>query len=157
MLTKRNISIFFPSAVQITVWKMGYVLPYHTQLLHGKYKVGYGILPLQATENKHCSVKNDLKLTNRSRSPGSFGKWTHVMRTKYVRAFYLPEHQPMPSIYVSHFELWLPPQVKLPSHCECGREKNEHEGQLLYRNLPIKARIQKKISSYPNERIKLTQ
>ena len=96
------LSLFFPSSVNVTVWTVAYAIPYHAQLLYDEYKVGFGILSLQAKESKHSGVKNDLALTNRSRSTGSVGKWAQVMRANYVQAFYLPEHQPTPSMYVLH-------------------------------------------------------
>ena len=125
------LSLFFPSSVNVTVWTVAYAIPYHAQLLYDKYKVGFGILSLQAKESKHSGVKHDLALTNRSRSTGSMGKWAQVMRANYVRAFYLPEHQPMPSMYVSHYESRVPSQTELPSHCECGRERTE-EGSCFF-------------------------
>ena len=42
------LSLFFPSAVNITVWTVAYAIPYHAQLFYDKYKVGYGSLSLQA-------------------------------------------------------------------------------------------------------------
>ena len=45
------------------------------------------------------------------------------MRANYVRAFYLPEHQPMPSSYTSHFKSWIPCHLNSSNFCHCGREK----------------------------------
>ena len=56
-----------------------------------------GIVSLQAKEAKHSGVKEDLTLTNRSNVSTATGKWWQVMRSNYVRSFYLAEHQPMPS------------------------------------------------------------
>lgn len=120
------ISLFFPDAVNLTVWTIGYAIPYHAELLYRQYKVGYGIISLQAKESKHSGVKQDLNLTNRSRSTSNVGKWWQLMRTNYVRAFYLPEHQPVPSTYISHFESRLPPHCKdTLNFCECGRSRDE--------------------------------
>ena len=52
------------------------------------------------------------------------------MRANYVRSFYLPEHHPMPSMYVSHYQSRLPPQVMKPDYCQCGREKTEMNDEL---------------------------
>ena len=96
--------LFFPFSVNVTVWTMAYAIPYHSSLMFEKYGVGLGIISLQAKESKHAGIKHDLTLTNRSTSTGSPGKWWHVMRANYVRAFYLPEHHPMPSPNVSHYD-----------------------------------------------------
>ena len=117
--------LFFEQNVNVTVWTVANAIPYHASLLFSKYKVGYGIISLQAKESKHSGIKSDLALTNRSRSTSGLGKWWQVMRANYVRAFYLPEHQPMPSSYISHFQSRLPPFFDKPNYCECGRERNE--------------------------------
>lgn len=82
--------------MNITVWTMAYALPYHASLLYDNYKIGYGIISLQAKESKHAGVNNDLALTNRSKSTDSLGKWWQVMWADYVRAFYLPKHNRVP-------------------------------------------------------------
>ena len=121
------LALFFPDDVNLTAWTVGYAIPYHAELLYKKYKVGYGIISLQAKESKHSGVKQDLSLTNRSHSKTTAGKWWQLMRTNYVQAFYLPEHQPAPSAYVSHYKFRLPPHCKESlKYCECGRSFNEH-------------------------------
>jgi len=83
---------------------------------------------LQAKEAKHAGVKEDLTLTNRSNaSTVNTGKWWQVMRNNYVRSFYLPEHEPMPSFYNSHYLSRSPPHCSQPTFCKCGREKDKDE------------------------------
>ena len=108
---------FFPASVNITVWMVAYAIPYHASLLFNNYDIGFGILSLQLKESKHSGIKHDLFLTNCSRSTGSLGKWWQVMRANYVKAFYLPEDDPMPSMYVSHYESRMPSQVTKPNLC----------------------------------------
>ena len=124
------LALFFPASVNITVGTVAYAIPYHASLLFNNYNICYGILSLQAKESKHSGIKHNLLLTNRSRSTGSLGKWWQVMRANYVRAFYLPEHHPMPSMYISHYESRMPPQVTKPNCCQCGREKIDPKEQL---------------------------
>ena len=82
-----------------------------------------GIVSLQAKEAKHSGVKEDLTLTNRSNVSTATGKWWQVMRSNYVRSFYLPEHQPMPSSYTSHYQSRSPPHCYQSNVCNCGRNK----------------------------------
>ena len=124
------LALFFPASVNITVWTMAYAIPYHSLLLFENYGVGLGIISLQAKESKHSAIKHDLTLTNRSKSTGSLGKLWQVMRANYVRAFYLPEHHPMPSTYISHYESRMPSQITKPDYCDCGREKDDPHEQL---------------------------
>ena len=45
------------------------------------------------------------------------------MRASYVRAFYLPEHQPMPISITRQHKSQLPSHINSDSSCNCGREK----------------------------------
>jgi hypothetical protein len=119
--------LFYPSNVNITTWTIGYAIPYHTFQLYDKYKVGYGTISVQAKEAKHAAVKHDLALTNRSKKADKTGKWWQVIRANYVRSFYLPEHQPMPSVYKSHYQSRIPPHCNLPDYCNCGRAKGDDD------------------------------
>ena len=118
-------SLFFPENVNLTVWTIGYAIPYYAGQLWEKYKIGYGIISLQAKEAKHAAIKFDLSLTNRSRETDTVsGKWLQVLRSNYVRSFYLPEHQPAPVQSTSHYESRFPPHVAATARfCNCGRGK----------------------------------
>ena len=45
------------------------------------------------------------------------------MRSNYVHSFYLPEHQPMPSSYTSHYQSCSPPHGYQSNVCNRGRNK----------------------------------
>lgn len=47
-----------------------------------------------------------------------------------MRAFYLPEHNPMPSTYMSHYDSRMPSQVKCVECCDCGRMKSDPHEEL---------------------------
>ena len=49
------------------------------------------------------------------------------MRSNYVRSFYLPEHQPMPSSYTLHYQSRFPPHCNQSKFCKCGRDKDRDE------------------------------
>ena len=40
------------------------------------------------------------------------------MRSNYVRSFYLPEHQPMPSSYTLHYQSRSPPHCNQSKFCK---------------------------------------
>ena len=115
--------LFFPHFVNVTVCTVRYAIPYHARKLYYQYKIGFGILSLQAKESKHAGIKRELMLTNRSTSSSGDGKWWQIMRANYVRSFYLPEHQPSPATYTSHFKSRTPSHCELPQYCDCGRKK----------------------------------
>ena len=58
-------------------------------------------------------------------SQDTSGKWWQVIRANYVRSFYLPEHQPMPNTYKSHFQPRAPPHCQSARVCNCRRAKDE--------------------------------
>ncbi len=104
---------------------MAYALPYHARQLYEMYGIGFGILSLHAKESKHAGLKGELSMTNRSHSTDKDGKWWQLMRSNYIRSFYLPEHQPSHPSYNSHFKSRKPPHCELPKFCGCGREKDD--------------------------------
>ena len=115
-------ALFFTVNCQSTVWTLGYVVPYHSNLLWLDYKVGYGILSMQGKESKHSVLKHELKMSsNRSTSQDETGKWHQLARSSYVRNFYLPYHFPIES-YHSHYES-RNPSVK-GDLCACFRPVN---------------------------------
>ena len=116
--------LFFPESVNVTVWTVAYAIPFHARKLYEEYGIGFGILSLQAKESKHAGLKAELSLTNRSQDSSSSGKWWQVMRASYIRSFYLPEHQPSPASYSSHFKSRKPPHCELLDFCDCGRKKD---------------------------------
>jgi hypothetical protein len=116
---------FFPNHLNVTTWTVAYAIPWHAFKLYDTFKVGYGIISQQEKEAKHSGVKNDLALSNRSLSQDASGNWWQVMRANYVRSFYLPEHQPMPATYKSHFQSRVPPHCESAGVCNCGRDKDE--------------------------------
>ena len=50
-------ALFFSSDVNVTVWTVEYATPHHATKLYESYKVGYGIISLQAKKVKHLVVK----------------------------------------------------------------------------------------------------
>ena len=116
--------LFFPGSVNVTVWTVAYALPFHARQIYKKYGIGFGILSLQAKESKHAGLKGELSMTNRSQGSDSKGKWWQLMRSNYIRSFYLP---PSPPSYSSHFKSRKPPHCDSPGYCDCGRDKLDVE------------------------------
>ena len=75
---------------------------------------------MQGKESKHSSLKQELKCgTNRSNLEDS-GKWNQIMRSSYVRNFYLPYHFPVSASYHSHYRPRKASQEDGES-CMCSR------------------------------------
>ena len=115
-------SLFYPEQCQSTVWTLAYALPYHATLIYKEYGVGYGILSMQGKESKHSAIKQELKSeTNRSIAQDYTGKWHQIMRSCFVRNFYLPYHFPISNSYHSHYQSRKPLFDSDINHCECSR------------------------------------
>ena len=96
-------SLFFKQHCQLTVWTMGYIIPYHVKRIYQNFKVGFGITSMQGKESKHSAIKQELRNnTNRSNAQDHRGKWHQIARSNYVRKFYLQFHFPI-SNYHSHY------------------------------------------------------
>ena len=107
---------------------MKYVIPYHVNKLYTEYKIGYGILSMQGKESKHSQLKQELRVCpNRSKADEDKRKWFQIMRSSYVRTFYLPYHFPT-STYYSHYTCRVPKEdVDDFEICSCSRKLNVGE------------------------------
>ena len=47
--------------VSPTVWTIGYAIPYHAQILYGKYGLGLGLNSMQGREAKHVKLSQYLR------------------------------------------------------------------------------------------------
>ena len=137
-------ALFFPLNCNSTVWTIGYVVPFHAEEIFKGYEVGYGILSMQGKQSKHSSIKQELKTcSNRSTKQDERGKWYQLMRSSYVRNFYLPYHFPIPSMYQSHFRPRKPVTDK--ECCNCSRSlQSELLCQVCIESVSILDCVQKK-------------
>ena len=113
------IALFLPSHSNSIVWTIGYVIPYHAKKLYDEFKVGYGILSMQGKECKNSAVKQELKsCSNRDNSEGPKNKWHQLMKSEYVRNFYLPYHYPINS-YRPHYTSRIHRLSEKGNRCSC--------------------------------------
>ena len=119
-------ALYFPTKCQSTVWTLGYVVPFHAGELYENYKIGFGVLSMQGKESLHSSLKQQLRNeTNRSKDENS-NKWHQIMRSSFVRTFYLPYHFPIPPQYHSHYRSRRA-FVEEGSYCDCSRELKDRD------------------------------
>ena len=137
-------ALFFPLNCNSTVWTIGHVVPFHAKEIFETYSVGYGILSMQGKESKHSSLKQELKsCSNRSTVQDKNGKWYQLMRSSYVRNFYLPFHFPIPSTYHSHYQPRKP--ITENECCHCSRElESELLCKVCIASIPILDCVAKK-------------
>ena len=114
-------ALFFKESCQSTVWTVGYALPFHARSVFQQFGCGYGILSMQGKEAKHSAIKQELKIgTNRSFECNEKGKWHQIMRSSFVRNFYLPYHFPLKASYASHYSSRKPNHL-IEDCCDCSR------------------------------------
>ena len=115
-------SLFFSQSVNLTVWSIGYAIPYGMKQFYKDHKLGLGAISMQPRESFNQGTKKALALTNRSNSvEAGKSKWSQYFQAEYMRKFYMPEHCPLPLSYNSHHTSRLPPHMILDDVCNCGR------------------------------------
>ena len=103
---------------------------YHIMLnCYMNHGVGYGIISMQGKESLHSAVKQQLRTeSNRSTVENSNGKWHQIMRSSYVRNFYLPYHFPLTPAYHSHYRSRKAVFEDVDDvYCSCSRNLNEFD------------------------------
>ena len=100
-----------------TVWTIGYVIPYHSELLYNKYGLGLGINTMQGREAKHVRVAQYAKhatLTTR---------WKSVLKHDYITSVWLWRQDPMSVSYHKCKEVYEPQDMDNMVYCYCGLDK----------------------------------
>ena len=110
------ISLFFAERCNVTVWNIGYALPYHVQLLYEKYEIGYGITSMQGKESKHSGIKKMLKSETNQSNDNVTGKWMQIHKLCYLKDFHMPKFN-----YYSHSTSRIPVFTDNEPRCECSR------------------------------------
>ena len=110
------IALFFTKNCNVTVWNVGYALPYHVQVLYDKIGIGYGITSMQGKESKHSGIKKMLKSETNQSNNSANGKWMQVHRLCYIKDFYLHSYS-----YLSHFDSRVPSFSDDEPRCRCSR------------------------------------
>ena len=82
---------------------------------------------MQGKESNNTGVKESLAHSDRSCVEEGQNKWRQVFISDYVRNFYIPEFEPQPDRYKSHFISRIPDFCSSESHCECGRKYSNDE------------------------------
>ena len=124
-----NLHVLFLGRESLTnsVWTVAHAIPYFAQVLYDKYKIGYGILSMQGKESNNAGIKESLAHSNRSCEEGGHNKWRQVFVSDYVRNFYIPEFEPQPDRYISHFVSRIPDFCGFENFCECGRKYTNYD------------------------------
>ena len=79
---------------------------------------------MQGKESLHSALKQQLRTeTNRSIETKETGKWHQIMRSSYVRNFYIPYHYELQPSYNSHYQTRVAPKDDDScNYCICSRK-----------------------------------
>lgn len=102
-----------------TVWTIGYAIPYHAQILYGKYGLGLGLNSMQGREAKH------VRLSQYSRHFTLTGCWKLVLHHDYITCVWIRREDPFHSSYVKSKEQYIPSKISSDGFCYCGFPKEE--------------------------------
>ena len=88
-----------------TIWTVAHAIPYHTQLIFDKFKLGLGLNTMHSREAKYISIRSFAKhstLTNR---------WDLVFRHEFVSLIWMREHDPLSDNYKHTDVKYIPEQM----------------------------------------------
>ena len=134
-----------------TMWTIGHCIPYHTQLLYDKFRLGLGLNTMQEREQKHINISNYAKHST------SANRWDLVFRHEFVSSIWLQEHDPLSEHY-KHMETnYVPARIQKPELCFCSFPKEADADKCKYCSPPLFDEVFKSISegkySHGTERI----
>lgn len=103
--------------VTLTVWTIGYAIPYHTDLLYRNLGVGLGINTMQGREAKHVRISQYAKHATLST------RWNLVFRHDFISTVWLRTHDPTSFVYRKSSEVYVPREIEQSDVCYCGLHK----------------------------------
>lgn len=136
-----NTCSMFLLSVTPTVWTIGYVIPFHTQITMEKFNCGLGINTMQGREAKHVKVK---KYAEHS-LPAN--RWDLVFRHEFISTLYLREQDPHAAMYKSKPVSYIPDRIKCADFCYCGHPKYPEQEQCFLCCHPVRLAISRSCES----------
>lgn len=108
-----NLTSLFHSA-NLSVWAMGYCVPFHTKQLFEDLGVGLGINSMQGRESKHQQLA----------SFASFSlvkhRWSKVFRHEHMSNIWIRQQNPFHDTYKKCKDTYVPKRCSTAGYCSCG-------------------------------------
>ena len=126
-----NAYYLFVRDITPTIWTVAHAIPYHTQLIFDKFKLGLGMNTMQGREAKHISIRSFAKhssLTNR---------WDLVFHHEFVSLIRMREHDPLSDNYKCTDVKYIPEQISTPEFCFCGLPKITTDDNCMFCSHPL--------------------
>ena len=112
-----------------SVWTLGFIVPYHTKDMKGKYGLGLGLNSMEGREAKHVSISRYTANTH------FYSRWQQIFMPEFISLLWLQErgHNQTPKVNSSGLT-YIPKRTSQPEFCYCGFEKEPEESKCKYCN-----------------------
>jgi len=119
-------SSLFLSNLTLSMWTVGFCVPYHARQLFESLGVGLGINTMQGREAKHQKLKHyaDFSLPN--------DRWAKVFLHEHMSLIWLRQQNPHLVKYSKSKLQYILDKCYQDSFCFCGLPKAEHEAGCQY-------------------------
>ena len=108
-----NLASLFHS-VTLSVWAMGYCIPFHTRQLLEDLGVGLGINSMQGRESKHQQLASFASFSLVKQ------RWAKVFRHEHMSNIWLRQQNPFYDTYKKCKDTYVPQCCSTTGYCTCG-------------------------------------
>lgn len=108
-----NLASLFHSA-NLSVWAMGYCVPFHTKQLLEDIGVGLGINSMQGRESKHQQLASFASFSLMKH------RWEKVFRHEHMSNIWIRQQDPFYDTYRKSKDTYVPKRCSSAGYCSCG-------------------------------------
>ena len=119
-------SSLFLGNVTLSMWTVGFCVPYHSSTLFKKFGVGLGINTMQGREAKHQ------RLANYANFALAKDRWEKVFMHEHMSLIWLRQQNPYLIKYNKSKATFIPSRCSLDAFCYCGLLVSTQDGKCTY-------------------------
>lgn len=117
--------------ITLSMWTVGFCVPFHSLSLFEKFGVGLGINTMQGREAKHQ------KLATYSKFSLPRDRWEKVFLHEHMCLIWLRKHNPHNVKYCKSKVTYIPSRCYLDTFCFCGFPKSPEKSGCSYCSSPL--------------------
>ena len=141
-----EVCTFFPGYflffnINSTIWMLGYVVPWHTREMKGKYGFGLGLNSMEGRQAKHIAI------SQYARNTAYCQRWEQIFRHEYIWLNWLHEKGYRTSNVTPSTLSYIPARVKENGFCSCGLSKLETDDKWRFCNHNYRKKIEVSIAN----------
>ena len=121
--------------VTLSMWTVGFCVPYHSSSLFKRFGFGLGINSMQGREAKHQRLATYSKFSLRK------DRWEKVFLHEHMTLFWIRKLNPHLMKYYKSKVVYIPSRCYLGSFCFCGLPKTSQKSDCRYCDSPLMGEI----------------